>query len=168
MAEVMKKNLLEKYKEELGRNMDDFIRESKHLRGEYHAMVNRTAQVDRVVHKISRTLFEYEIVMGEIKKNLQFQNIRRVYRLVNLQMPSELEEHLEATGCVLWEHFTKTSVNKYDVKAILSQNLGSFETGLAVLPPVSTLMTEVQDEEDPSIFKNQLDLKPLYIAIEQQ
>ena len=84
MAEVMKKNLLEKYKEELGRNMDEFIRESKHLRGEYHAMVNRTAQVDKVVHKISRTLFEYEIVMGEIKKNLQFQNIRRVYRLVNL------------------------------------------------------------------------------------
>lgn len=92
--------------------------------------------------------------MAEIKKNLQFQNIRRVYRLLNLSMPPELETHLKATGCILWEQFTKTAVNKYDIKAILSQNLGCFETGLTVLPSVESCMLKVEDEDNEGIFKN--------------
>lgn len=65
-------------------------------------------------------MLEYEYIMAELKKNLQFQNIRRVYRMLQLPMPKELEVHLKETGAILWDEFTKTAVNKYDVKAVLS------------------------------------------------
>ena len=75
----------------------------------------------------------------ELKKNLQDKNIRRVYRQLSLEMPEELEKELVNTGCILWEEFTRTAVNKFDIKGIMSQQLGYFETGLCVLPPVGSL-----------------------------
>ena len=84
-------------------------------------------------------------------------------------MPPDLEEHLAKTGAVLWEEFTKTAVNKFDIKACMSQKLGSFDVGLCVLPPIGTLY---KDTEVDSVFggttKKQLDLTELYTAIEQQ
>ena len=102
-------------------------------------MVNRTEKVDGIVRKLSCKILEYEQIMIELKKNLQFKNIRRVYRMLHLSMPEELENHLVATGNILWDEFTKTAVNKFDVKAVISTHLGSFETGLTVLPPVDSL-----------------------------
>lgn len=40
--------------------------------------------------------------------------------MLQLPMPKELEVHLKETGAILWDEFTKTAVNKYDVKAVLS------------------------------------------------
>ena len=84
-------------------------------------------------------------------------------------MPPELEEHLAKTGAVLWEEFTKTAVNKFDIKAVMSNSLGSFDVGLCVLPPIGALY---KDTEVDSVFggstKKQLDLTELYTAIEQQ
>ena len=64
---------------------------------------------------------EYEMILSELRKNLQDKNIRRVYRQLSLEMPEELEKQLEKTGCILWEEFTRTAVNKYDIKGIMSQ-----------------------------------------------
>ena len=104
----------------------------------------------------------------EIKKNLQDKNIRRVYRQLCPEMPPELEKQLVDTGCILWEEFTRTAVNKFDIKGIMSQQLGFFETGLCVLPPVGSLY-QVKEIEGGlgGIFSNQLDLTQLYVAIEQ-
>ena len=88
--------------------------------------------------------------------------------MLQLPMPKELEDHLKVSGAILWEEFTKTAVNKYDVKGVISQHLGSFETGITILPPVNSLYIDVADDSGPGMFKNQLDLKPLYIAIESQ
>ena len=85
---------------------------------------------------------------------MQFQNIRHVYRMLNLNMPVELDKQLKESGAIMWEHFTKTAVNKFDIKSIMSQNLGAFETGLVVLPPVSSMMHKVPDEENPGLFKH--------------
>lgn len=146
--------------------MKDFIKESKHIRKQYYEMQSQTEKFHEIIRKLSLKIFEYEHLMSEIKKNLQFQNIRRVYRLLNLPMPKELEEHLVESGAILWEEFTKTAVNKYDVKGVLSQHLGSFETGLTVLPPVNSLYINVADDTGPGMFRHQLDLSPLYVAIE--
>ena len=69
-------------------------------------------------------------------------------------MPAELEDHLKVTGCILWEEFTKTAVNKFDVQGVLSANLGSFETGLTVLPEVGTFYVNPNDEESPGLFRH--------------
>ena len=63
---------------------------------------------------------EYEMILIELKKNLQDKNIRRVYRQLNLEMPERLEKQLVDTGCILWEEFTRTAVNKFDIKGIMS------------------------------------------------
>ena len=89
-------------------------------------------------------IYEYETMLSEVKKHLQYKNIRKVYRLLNLEMPNSLEEHLIATGSILWEHFTATAVNQYDVRGVMSSQLGAFDTGLAVLPPVNSLYGESQ------------------------
>lgn len=77
-----------------------------------------------MITKLSNMVFSYEHLIVEVKKNLHFMNIRRVYRLLNLEMPEELDKHLKSTGCILWEEFTKTAVNKYDVKGAQSLFLG--------------------------------------------
>ena len=74
--------------------------------------------------------------------------------MLQLPMPKELEAHLKETGAILWDEFTKTAVNKYDVKAVLSQHLGSFETGITVLPPVNSLYIDVAGDSGPGMFKN--------------
>ena len=35
-------------------------------------------------------------------------------------MPKDLEAELYRTGAILWEEFTKTAVNKFDIKGIMS------------------------------------------------
>ena len=50
----------------------------------------------------------------------------------------------------------------------MSQQLGFFETGLCVLPPVGSLYAVKELEGSlGGIFSNQLDLTQLYVAIEQ-
>ena len=83
-------------------------------------------------------------------------------------MPPELEKELINSGCILWEEFTRTAINKFDIKGIMSQQIGYFETGLCVVPPVGSLY-EAKEVEGGlgGIFSNQLDLTQLYVAIEQ-
>ncbi len=40
--------------------------------------------------------------------------------MLTLSMPQELEDHLEKTGAILWDEFTKSAVNKFDIKAVMS------------------------------------------------
>ena len=94
-------------------------------------------------------MIEYEWVLSDLRKNLQDKNIRRVYRALSVVMPTELEEHLVKSGAILWEEFTKSAVNKYDIKAVMSQQLGSFDVGLCVLPPIGSLY---KDTEVDTIF----------------
>jgi hypothetical protein len=74
-------------------------------------------------------------------------------------MPPDLEAHLKTSGAVLWEDFTKTAVNKFDLKSIMSQSLGFLDTGLAVLPSVEDLYV-TGNIEDTNKFSgsSQLDL----------
>lgn len=74
--------------------MRDFIKETNHIRREFYDISHKSVQVDQIVHKLSCKVVEYEIILAEIKKNLHFQNIRRVYRLLHCPMPKELEIHL--------------------------------------------------------------------------
>ena len=46
--------------------------------------------MDEVITKLSNMVKEYEIILSDIKKNLKFQNIRKVYRMLHLGMPEEL------------------------------------------------------------------------------
>lgn len=65
-------------------------------------------------------MVEYELILADLKENLQNKNIRRVYRLLTCAIPQDLENHFEQTGAILWEEFTKTAVNKFDIKAVMS------------------------------------------------
>lgn len=81
-------------------------------------------------------------------------------------MPTELEEELVKSGAILWEEFARTAVNKFDLRSIMSQQLGSFDTGLAILPPVDGLFKSSL-LSDGLTTANTLDLSTLYVAIEQ-
>ena len=82
-------------------------------------------------------------------------------------MPPDLETHLKISGAILWEEFTKTAVNKFDLKSIMSQSLGQFDTGLTVLPSIDDLY-KVGDVVDKNKLSgsNRLDLTQLNCAIE--
>ena len=67
-------------------------------------------------------------------------------------MPEDLENHLEKTGCILWDELTKSAVNKFDIKAVMSQQLGLFNTGLCVLPPVNSLYNVASIENNKGGF----------------
>lgn len=60
------------------------------------------------------------MVMIDLKKNLTFKNIRRIYRILNVHMPEDLEDALKSSGAVIWSEFTKTAVNQYDVRGVIS------------------------------------------------
>ena len=83
-------------------------------------MIKSYEHTDGIVTKLTTKVIEYEYVLLELKKNLQDKNIRKVYRSLALPMPKDLETHLKRTGCILWEEFTKTAVNKFDVKGTMS------------------------------------------------
>ena len=129
-------------------------------------MVKDNERIDSVIEKLSCKVMEYEMILADLKGNLQDKNIRRVYRQLNVAMPKDLEAELYRTGAILWEEFTKTAVNKFDIKGIMSQQLGNFDTGLCVLPPVDSLYRIKELEDLGGIFANQLDLTQLYVAIE--
>ena len=90
---------------------------------------------------------EYEFVLIDLRKQLSLKNIRRVYRILNLKMPEELERHLRQTGCILWEEFTISAINRYDINSTTSNVLGTFETGLTILPPVKSIIKYKKDQE---------------------
>jgi len=164
----IKEKLKATYKESIARNMTAFQNEERFLRKQFYELVQRTSDMDNMMSKLTTKVIEYEYILLELKKNLQDRNIRSIYRQLNVEMPADLEKHLIATGCIFWEEFTRTAVNKYDVKGVMSQHLGAFATGLTVLPPLSSLFAQREDDLSDGLFKNQLDLQPLYVAVEQQ
>ena len=84
-------------------------------------MIRSYDSFHNVFDKLTSKVIEYEWVLSDLRRNLQDKNIRRVYRLLSVPMPEDLEAHLAKSGAVLWEEFTKTSVNKFDIKAVMSQ-----------------------------------------------
>ena len=123
-------------------------------------MVAGMSSVDEAINKLSVKVVEYEMILADLKQSLASNNIRRVYRMLTLSMPEELEAHLVKTGAILWDEFTKSAINKFDIKAVMSQQLGFFNTGLCVLPPINSLYnTSAIENGRGGFFENQLDLQ---------
>ena len=122
---------------------------------QYFDAIKNFETVDGIIDKLTTKVIEYEWILMELKKNLNERNIRRVYRQLYVPMPPDLEAHLKKTGCILWEEFTKSAINKFDIKSVMSQKLGQFDTGLCVLPPVDSLYVTMEvDGAIGGIFKN--------------
>ena len=57
--------------------------------------------------KLKYKYYEQEYMWLEVKKCLQNQDMRQVYRIMNVTMPPELKNALEYSGAVFWEKFAK-------------------------------------------------------------
>lgn len=57
------------------------------------------------------------------------QNVRGLFKILNLQLPKDLNELMKINGAAFFETMSKGKQNKFEVKTINS-TLGFLETGL--------------------------------------
>jgi hypothetical protein len=96
-----------------------------------------------MVIKMAKKIKEQEFMWIVLRKYLETNNIRMVYRALSVIMPPRLKKALIESGASIWGHFTETSVNNFEIKGVMSQELGYTEAGLHV--PVEEEGKELED-----------------------
>jgi hypothetical protein len=96
---------------------------------------NELENVDSIVGKLRKKIIEQEEMFSQLRRYLTDLNVRMLYKMLNVKMPTELKEELAEKGAVFFDLVKSQAVkaNKFEVKTMAS-GLGLLETGLIKEP----------------------------------